>query len=220
MWMLWVGGHHDRGIHGGLGADSRRYAGVCQGLGGYSLPKTLRIGQNRGYSHAPTPRISQNRWFWAGPGCCPPAPGAGPPGRGSKFGQNRWVFNNSPIRDRNCTLSTMVSRKRVPRGTARGPIFGAPDSPRFPPGRPPAKIGKIQGFQGSAKIEGFGGMAIWGTAILGYARGVGIMMGYAVGVGTMMGDAMGGIYSGWTLYSVMEHRGTGGARPTGRYIDQ
>ena len=92
-----------------------------------------------------------------------------------------------------------------------------PDSPR---GAPRPKSGKSRVSRGRPKSMVFGGMAIWGTAILGYARGVGIMMGYAVGVGTMMGDAMGGIYSGWTLYSVMEHRGTGGARPTGRYIDQ
>ena len=184
MWMLWVGGwHHDCGCYGWVGI----MIGVCMVgwgriAGGMSLytvvngriaggmtvygrvweaiacPRPSKIGQIRGYSHAQTPKIGQNRGFWGVPGAGPRPWGQAPQARGPKFGQNRWVFNNSPIRDRNCTLSTMVSRKRVPRGPNFGRFLGPripPDSPRVPPG---PKSPKSRVFRGSAKIEGFGGM--------------------------------------------------------------
>ena len=191
MWMHGVGGimmgyamggwGSDSGryvaVYSGQWPDSGRYVGVCQGLGGYSLPRTP---QNR-----PKSGVS------GGSRVLPPGPGGSPPAPGAENCQNRRVFNNSPIRDRNCTLSSAKVRRGVPGGPPGGPIFGPPRTPRGAPPGPRPKSGKSRVSGGRPKSGVPGGPRIWWTAILGYARGVGIMMGYAMGVGTMMGDAMG-----------------------------
>ena len=160
--MLWgVGGRIAGGmslytvVNGRIAGGMSVYARVW---GAIACPGPPKIGQIRGYSLPRTPQNRPKSGVSGGSRVLPPGPGGSPPAPGAENCQNRRVFNNSPIRDRNCTLSTMVSRKRVPRGPNFGRFLGPripPDSPRVPPG---PKSPKSRVFRGSAKIEGFGGM--------------------------------------------------------------
>ena len=165
--MLWVGGHHDRGIHGGLGADSRRYAGVCQGLGGYSLPKTLRIGQIRGYSLPRPSKLAKIGGFGQVPGAAPQPRGQAPQAGGRnlvKIGGYLIILQFGTEIAPSLQWFLVNGSRGVPPGDQfLGPRI-PPDSPR---GAPRPKSGKSRVSRGRPKsrVSGvwlYGVQLYWG----------------------------------------------------------
>ena len=203
-------------VNGRIAGGMSVYARVW---GAIACPGPPKIGQIRGYS---LPRTLQNRpksGVSGGSRVLPPGPGGSPPAPGAENCQNRRGFNNSPIRDRNCTLSSAKVRRGVPGGPPGGPIFGPP---RTPPGRPPgapAKIRKIQGFGGSAKIRGFGGSPYMVDSYIGVCQGGWDHDGVCHGGWDHDGGCYGGYRSVDGCWIASGAPGYWGARPTGRYID-